>query len=184
VELSLIIITAVGLAMDCFAVSLSAGTCRVKVKTSILLKMAIMFGIFQAGMTFIGWFVGSAFAGIIGAFDHWIAFGLLLAVGGKMILEALKKEEDKTAINYCSNRIILLLSVATSIDALAVGISFSILKAGLVLPVMVIGVVSFLFSIAGGFIGRKTGEMLGDKAELFGGLILVGIGIKILIEHI
>ncbi|MBN2753231.1 MAG: manganese efflux pump [Candidatus Goldbacteria bacterium] len=170
--------------MDCFAVSLSAGTCRVKVKTPILLKMALMFGIFQAGMTLIGWLVGSAFAGIIEAFAHWIAFSLLLAVGGKMIAEALKKEEDKTGLNYCSVRILLLLSVATSIDALAVGVSFSILKAGLALPVIIIGLASFIFSIAGGLIGRKTGEMLGNKAEIFGGIILIGIGIKILIEHL
>jgi len=182
--LMLIMITAVGLAMDCFAVSISAGACTKKAQNTALLKMALMFGIFQSGMTLIGWFAGNSFASVISGFDHWVAFGLLAFVGGKMLVEGIKEDEERKETDFCSTKTILVLSVATSIDALAVGVSFSVLDAGPVLPAAVIGAASFLFSLAGAVIGRKTGQILGNKAEILGGIILIGIGVKILLEHI
>ena len=179
-----LIITAIGLAMDCFAVSLSAGACSKHAALKTALKIAFFFGLFQAVMTFIGWFAGIGFSKYIVNYDHWIAFGLLAAIGAKMLIEALKKDSDEKNINYCSNKVIFVLSIATSIDALAVGITFSMLRSALLLSVLIIGLVSALFALAGNYIGRKAGKYLGRKAEIVGGIILIGIGIKILIEHL
>lgn len=177
-----ILLIAAGLAMDCFAVSLSAGITLRKTALSYKLKVAALFGGFQAGMTLAGWLGGSTFASYIETFDHWIAFCLLAFVGGKMIYEALHEKEEKC--NYCSNRTLVMLAVATSIDALAVGVSFAFLKAPVILSAALIGSMSFLAPIAGISIGEKAGERLGSKAEIAGGIVLIIIGLKILIEHI
>lgn len=177
------LLIAIGLAMDCFAVSISAGSAVKKKSLGLMLKIAFLFGTFQAGMTLIGFYFGLAFETLINDFDHWIAFFLLLFVGGKMVYEAVKNgAEEKT--DYSSNRMLLILSVATSIDALAVGISFAFLDVSCCFSVLMIGLMSFLFSIIGVMIGKNASKLLGNKAEIIGGVILILIGLKILLEHL
>jgi len=180
---------AISLAMDCFCVSLSAGTAVSGENAKrTALKLAVFFGLFQSGMFLAGYGGLASFRVYVEAFDHWIAFILLLLVGGKMVLEFFEKEDDcecghVKVKNYDNIRVLLLLSVATSIDSFAVGISFSTLKTGILIPVIMIGIASFIFTIAGGYLGRKAGEMIGKKAELIGGLVLIAIGVKVLLEH-
>jgi len=179
-EISLI---AVGLAMDCFAVSISAGTTGKNFTRKNLILMALSFGGFQMAMTLLGWLAGTSFKSFISSFDHWIAFGLLAIIGGKMLKEGFEKECECHS-DYTSGRALLVLSFATSIDALAVGVSFSVLKSDMLVPAAMIGAASFLFTMLGGGIGKKVGEMFGKKAEIAGGLVLIGIGIKVLAEHL
>jgi manganese efflux pump family protein len=178
-----IIITAVGLAMDCFAVAVSAGTTGKHFKPKNLLVMALYFGGFQSAMVLAGWSGGSLLVKFISRIDHWVAFGLLVLIGGKMLIEAMEFTEHKKT-DYTDHGVMLLLSIATSIDALAIGVGFSFLKSGLGLPVLCIGTAAFLFTLLGGAIGKRTGELLGKRAEIAGGLILIGMGVKILIEHL
>ncbi|MFZ2455747.1 MAG: manganese efflux pump MntP family protein [Candidatus Altiarchaeia archaeon] len=177
-----VVLIAVGLAMDCFAVSLCKGlaTKEGRVKTALL--MGLSFGFFQAVMPLIGFAAGIYLLDYISGYDHWIAFCLLGAVGSKMLWESFRGE-DKDSCGSVGLRELLILSVATSIDALAVGLSFAFLNMSILFAAMIIGVVSFLFSISGFFLGRKAGERFGGYAEITGGLILVGIGVKILSEH-
>jgi|ERR1035437_3625905 putative Mn2+ efflux pump MntP len=181
-DLITIIIISVGLAMDCFAVSISAGTTGLNFRLKNLVLMALSFGVFQSVMTLMGWLAGSGFKSFIESFDYWIAFGLLAIIGAKMLKEGLKKDSGYKN-DYTSGKVIILLSFATSIDALAAGVSFSVMKSGLLMPVLMIGAVSFAFTILGGAIGKKAGQMFGKRAEIAGGLILIGIGVKILLEH-
>ncbi|HNX10542.1 MAG TPA: manganese efflux pump MntP family protein [bacterium] len=176
-----ILFIAVGLAMDCFAVSLSAGAAMGKLRLAI--KISIFFGVFQAGMFFLGWLAGFGFRHFIQGVDHWIALILLAFVGGKMLYEAIKDKQEKK-INFASNKMIVLLAIATSIDALAVGISFAFLKTDLILPTIIIGLMSFGLAFLGNFIGKKASDIMGRKAEIVGGIILILIGIKIFLEHV
>ena len=179
-----IIFLAVALAMDCFAVSIVSG-----VMTQRDIRMAFLFGFFQAMMPLLGWLGLSYFRSMIEAYDHWIAFGLLVFIGGKMLWESFGPEEEQH-FNPHSLRTQLLLAVATSIDALAIGISFACTGynhlSQLTLPLFIIGVVSFLFSIIGQYLGSRFGKAIARrlKPELFGGVILILIGIKILVSHI
>jgi len=177
-----IIFISIGLAMDCFAVSLSAGTCEKKIRISDTLRIASAFGGFQAGMAILGWAAGSGFLKYIEKIDHWVAFTLLVFIGGKMIFESFKQDEEKKT-DYCSTKALALLGIATSIDSLAVGVSLPMLKYPLVFSFVTIGAASFLFSVAGVYLGRRTGEVFGPKAETAGGVILIIIGGKILLEH-
>jgi putative Mn2+ efflux pump MntP len=174
---------AVGLAMDCFAVSLCKGlaTRRGRAKTSLL--MAFFFGLFQGVMPVIGYAAGIYLLDVISGYDHWIAFGLLGAVGSKMLWESFKGGKDADSCASLGLRELLILSVATSIDALAVGLSFAFLKMPILFAAGIIGSVSFLFSLLGFFLGKKAGERFGGYAEIAGGLILIGIGVKILSGH-
>ncbi len=179
-----IILISLSLAMDCFAVSIAGGATTTKLKVIDALKVGLFFGLFQAVMPLIGWYIGLSFKELIENADHWIAFGLLCAIGIKMIYEALRRRGEKRKINLIRLPSLLVLSVATSIDALAVGISFSLLNVSLYLSVAIIGLFAFVFSISGYFIGNKIGYFLENKVEVIGGVILIGIGIKILIEHL
>jgi putative Mn2+ efflux pump MntP len=180
-----LIFISIGLAMDAFAVSLSEGLALKKINIRHIVKIALIFGLFQAVMPILGWLVGGMFYDKISGYDHWITFGLLGFVGLKMILEARENQKcEKTEKCDISSNIILL-GIATSIDALAVGFSFSLIPGlDIYSSVTVIGVITFLISSAGVYIGNKAGKLLGYKAEYAGGIILVGIGCKILIEHI
>ena len=187
-----IILLAVALAMDCFAVSIVGGVLtRSESGDGALhaLRMATLFGLFQAGMPLVGWIGISFFRAQIEAYDHWLAFGLLAMIGGNMIREAFKPEEEHH-FNPRRLRTQLLLAVATSIDALAVGISFACTGYDrlqqLLLPLTIIGVVSFLFSITGTQLGLRFGRVIARrlKPELVGGIILVVIGLKVLFSHI
>ncbi|MGV8828816.1 MAG: manganese efflux pump MntP [Breznakibacter sp.] len=181
--LSLILIS-IALAMDSFAVSISAGLAMKKVKIRQMGKISLLFALFQGVMPIIGWLAGVYFEPYINRFDHWIAFILLSAIGGKMIWEAIDKQTDAPAINPYCNRTLTTLAFATSIDALAIGLSFSILNYAILVPAFVIGLITFIFSLGGLTLGVKLGNVCGTKIELAGGIILVGIGIKIVIEHL
>ena len=154
----------------------------------IFLTIAFFFGLFQGVMPIIGWFGASHFYHLIEQFDHWIAFGLLFFLGIRMIKESFNKEEENHHFNPKRLLVILTLAVATSIDALAVGISFAFVGMNtwqdILFPIIIIGIVSFLFSILGCFIGVYFGKRINLRAELWAGIILIGIGIKILVEHV
>lgn len=193
-EMSLldILLLAVALAMDCLTVSIVSGVIQFTVYNkplTINLRMAIFFGFFQAMMPLIGWLGVSHFQSYLEAYDHWIAFGLLAFIGGRMIWESVSPEEEQH-FNPRRLQTQLLLAVATSIDALAVGISFACTGytsiSQLTLPLIIIGVVSFLFSLIGYQLGTRFGRSIAHrlKPELLGGVILIGIGVKILAEHL
>jgi putative Mn2+ efflux pump MntP len=173
----------IGLSMDCFAVSLAIGTTT---KTRLVYAatiIALCFGLFQAGMTVIGWVAGVSLLGLISAYDHWVAFILLVIVGGKMILEGVWGDEDEAHIEVIRIVPVLVLSLATSVDALAVGVSFGVLQTTVLVPALIIGIVCFVISFAGVMLGEQLGTILGNKMEIFGGIILVLIGLRILYEH-
>jgi len=182
---------ALGLAMDAFAVSVSNGILLKDIKFRYAFKFGMFFGTFQFIMPIIGWLCAKNFKEAIESFDHWIAFFLLLIIGGKMFLESFgsEKEKIKSNNNILSFYNMIILAVATSIDALAVGVSFAFLGSsenGLDIwsSSAVIGVVAFILSYIGVYLGRKIGEIIQKNAERVGGIILIGIGIKILIEHL
>ncbi|MDD3051729.1 MAG: manganese efflux pump MntP family protein [Candidatus Cloacimonetes bacterium] len=179
-----ILLISLGLAMDAFAVSVSSGVVLTCFRKRYALKIALFFGVFQAVMPLIGWSAGLTFRNYISAVDHWIAFALLSIIGGKMIYESLITCEKEKSCNPENIMVLLMLAVATSIDALAVGISFSCLEVSIITPALIIGIVTFVLSFAGVFIGNKFGSIFENKMELIGGLILIGIGIKILVEHL
>ncbi len=173
---------AIALAMDCFAVSVCKGMAVKKDRAKTAFLMSFLFGTFQAAMSLIGWAAGTSLLDAISVYDHWIAFGLLAAVGGKMVHESLgKKEIDECRIP--SLRELLVLSVATSIDALAVGLSFAFLRMSILSAAAIIGIASFILSLAGFYAGKHAGKRFGGYAEALGGVILVCIGLKILLEH-
>jgi putative Mn2+ efflux pump MntP len=177
------LLVALALAMDSFSVAISNGLATKTFKVGEALKIGAFFGFFQAVMPVIGWFAGTYVLNVISGFDHWIAFGLLAVVGGKMICESVKTESKKL-LESPGTSLLLTLSVATSIDALAVGLGFSFLRISIVLPAMVIGAVAFLLSFLGVYLGGKLGRFLRNRAEILGGLILIAIGIRILVEHL
>ena len=178
------VFVAVGLAMDSFAVSITSGATTKNPRINGALKMAMLFGLFQAGMPIIGWLAGLGAIEFISGVDHWIAFGLLGFIGCRMIYESFKIEPKKEEVNYLSVYVLLMLSVATSIDALAVGLSFAFLRIFIAIPIIVIGIVTFVLSFLGVFAGNRFGNFFGKRIETVGGLILIGIGIKILFEHL
>jgi len=174
---------AIGLSMDCFAVSLAIGTTT---KTRLIFAatiIALFFGAFQAGMAVIGWVAGVSLIGLISAYDHWIAFILLAIVGGKMILEGVRGGDDEAHVEVIRIVPVIVLSVATSIDALAVGVSFGVLQRAVLIPALIIGIICFGISFAGVMLGERLEKYLGNKMEIFGGIILILIGIRILYEH-
>ncbi|MCU0610208.1 MAG: manganese efflux pump MntP family protein [Candidatus Eisenbacteria bacterium] len=179
-----ILLTAVGLAMDAFAVSLSSGLTLRCPNCRNASRIAGAFGCFQAVMPVIGWYIGRGFKPLIEGVDHWVAFGLLGLVGIKMIVDALHPEHERYARDPLDTRVLLVLALATSIDALAVGLSFAMLDGSIVLPVIIIGAVTFGMSFAGVMAGGRFGHLLGRRAEVVGGLILIGIGTRILVEHL
>lgn len=183
-NLSLTILIAIGLAMDAFAVSISSGLCIKRVKNRHAFKIAFSFGAFQAVMPALGWLAGRTLSSLVSSIDHWIAFLLLTIIGGKMIYEAQKEKEDKKMMNPLKPHILLALSVATSIDALAVGITFAFLNVTIITPVAIIGLITFILSFVGVHIGNRMGHFFEKKIEILGGLILIGIGLKILIQHL
>ena len=179
-----IVVIAVGLAMDTFAVSIASGTVSKQIKVSHALRMALFFGGFQLVMPLIGSFMGLALKKYIEGYDHWVAFGLLAAVGGKMIYESFKIKPAGDNPNLSNIFILLILSIATSIDALAVGITLSLITSSIVTAAIIIGLITFALSYFGVFVGQKLGHFFENKIEAIGGLVLIGIGIKIVLEHL
>lgn len=174
---------AAALAMDAFSVSVTDGLVVPGFKITDALKVGLFFGVFQFIMPCIGNFLASFAAAYIEKFDHWIAFGLLAFLGIRMIVEALKNEEEipKNPLKFTT---LFLMAIATSIDALAAGVSLAAVSAPIIFSSAVIGIVAFVFSFAGMFIGRKFGDILGSKAEIIGGIVLILIGTKTLLEHL
>lgn len=180
-----ILIIALGLAMDAFAVAVTTGLVLERLTFRPLFRLSWHFGLFQFLMPVIGWALGLTLQAWIAAYDHWIAFGLLGFVGGKMIYESLHYDHSqRRQTDPTRGWNLMVLSVATSIDALAVGLSLAMLKVSVWFPAVIIGVVAAILTLLGMFLGRRLGERLGHRMELIGGLILIGIGTKILIEHL
>lgn len=179
-----VLFIAFGLAIDAFSVSIASAATTKNLKVNNALKIALFFGSFQAFMPLMGWLAGLSLRDLIAGVDHWIAFALLGLIGCKMIYESAKKEVSRKEFTSLNVYVLLLLSVATSIDALAVGLSLSLLKVFIVTPVIVIGTVTFILSFLGVFVGNRFGRFLKYKIEIMGGLILIAIGVKILIEHL
>lgn len=182
VDLASVLLLAVALSMDCFAVSVGASLTRQLLPWRQILRVALFFGAFQAGMLVAGWLAGRSVVEIIKDFDHWVAFGLLIVIGGRMIWEAREEERPRTDITKLAP--LLVLSVGTSIDALAAGLGLAFLEARLLLAAALIGSVTFGFTIAGFFLGKRFGGYLGRWADLLGGLVLIGIGIRVLVTHL
>lgn len=182
-----IILISIGLAMDAFSVSVSNGIIIEKIKVHNALRIALFFGVFQSLMPLIGWWGGTKLKWIIGPYGPWAAFIILLYIGIKMIIESLKEDVDNEKIckeKSCLNiNVLLVMSVITSIDAFAVGISFAVLKVKILEPVIFIGVITFILSFAGVYIGRVIGHFSEKRIEIIGGIMLILIGFKILIEH-
>jgi putative Mn2+ efflux pump MntP len=186
VDLSSIFAIAVGLAMDAFAVSVASGLGYCTMHISHHLRIALFFGAFQAFMPVIGWLAGLSLRDYIAAYDHWIAFVILSILGARMIYEATVLSKAEKDANILNLMVLIGLSIATSIDALAVGITFAFLNVTIVLPVIIIGVVTFAMSYIGVIIGKRCValEFSTAKIEVLGGLVLIAIGIKILAEHL
>lgn len=182
-------LTALGLSMDACAVSISNGMCYANISKKQIFSTATAFGLFQAFMPVIGYFVGLTFSDIISSLDHWIALILLGFIGGKMIIEAIKELKEPEAC-LCPNnekkltfKTLNLQAIATSIDALAAGIGFAVMKVDILYAALYIGLTTFVCSFIGSHLGKKFGQLFKQKAEIFGGAILIFIGIKIFIEH-
>lgn len=174
---------ALSLAMDCFAVSCSAGALQPNLKTKNILAFAFSFGFFQALMPLLGWLGGEIVVGYLSRFTNWIAFGILAFIGGKMIIEGIRNNDDDSKIDMTRIGTVLLLSVATSIDALAVGFGFSMMQdVRIGLALFLIGIVSFIVSLIGYYLTRHLHKLVkANIAEIIGGLVLVALGVKILL---
>jgi putative Mn2+ efflux pump MntP len=182
-DLLTVILIAVGLAMDAFAVSIAKGITINNHRRKTALIMASFFAAFQMLMPVIGWFAGLGLEELITAIDHWIAFGLLVLIGARMIYDSIKKEDLQREGNLRLHTL-LTLSVATSIDALMVGLSFAFLQTAIVIPILAIGIVTFFLSYLGFHFGTLIGSILGSRIKAIGGVILIAIGAKILLEHL
>lgn len=183
-DLITIIIIAVGLAMDAFAVAIVSGSAYKQLKIKHALRIAVFFGGFQAIMPLIGYLAGLSVKEYVANYDHWIAFALLSAVGAKMIYESFKITHAEENFNPENILVLLILAVATSIDALAIGITLSFLQVSIAIAVVIIGLVTFVLSYLGVLIGTKIGHFFENKIKAVGGLILIGLGAKILFEHL
>ncbi len=175
---------ALALAMDAFAVALGTGAVLARLTGRHLFRLGFHFGLFQAMMPVIGWLAGQTIIQWVSAWDHWIAFSLLALIGGRMIHEACSDEEKAEERDPTKGASLVLLSIATSIDALAVGFSLSVIGVSIWMPALVIGLVAGALTVIGMLLGGRIGERWGPRVEIFGGLVLISIGIKILVEHL
>lgn len=179
-----LVLVAIGLAMDSFTVAICGGLQMQRVQLRMAVRIAFMFGLFQALMPVMGWLVGTRVIAFVAAWDHWVAFGLLAAVGGKMIWEALRGDPECQPVDPRDWRILTALSIATSIDALAVGLSFAVVRQPILTPVLLTGVITFGLSLAGVYLGHRFGSLLHQRAQLAGGALLILIGSRILVTHL
>ena len=182
-EIVTIVLIALALSADCFAVSLSGSICSRTLSFTPILRTAFTFGIFQAIMPVLGWLLGRTFVDIIADYDHWVAFGLLVLIGGRMVWESFRPADSQKQVDISRGMLLIVLAVATSIDALAVGLTFAFLKVDIVIACVVIGVVAFGVTIIGFVLGRKAKTWLGKRAGALGGMLLIIIGIRILLTH-
>lgn len=184
-ELITLILLSIGLSVDSFAVSVSTGVIISEITFRKATRVAFSLAFFQAFMPLIGWFIGTRIELFVVSFDHWLAFGLLAIIGGKMIFESLKTHhEEGKKQNPLELKVLFGISLATSIDALVVGISFGFIKVDLWLATFIIGFTTFVFSMLGILFGKKIGGQFGKKMEIVGGIVLILIGAKILMDHL
>lgn len=180
--MEMLLILAVALAMDSVAVSIAMGSKHKKLLLPKILFIAVIFGVFQGIMPLAGYLIGISFAQYVQAYDHWIAFVLLVGLGAKMLYEAYKNEFDEEVTDL-SNKTLIALAIATSIDAMAVGVTFVFIQTDIFIASGIIALVTFVLCLGAVYIGKKLGSFLESKAEMLGGLILIGLGFKILLEH-
>lgn len=178
------ILIALGLSMDSFAVSICNGLSMKNLKWYDYIRISLIFGFIQFLFPIIGWYLGNSIQNIISIFDHWIAFLLLAYIGGKMIIESFKKNSECEIVRKDDYIKLIIMGIATSIDALVVGLSISLLNSSIMLQALLIGLITFIAVIFGMIFGQRIGEKFQKKSILIGGLILIGIGLKILIEHL
>jgi len=179
-----ILVIALGLAMDAFAVSISSGTKEVTRGFRPTFRLSFHFGLFQFLMPVIGWFLGSEISVYVKSFDHWVTLCLLSFVGVRMIIEGFKPDSNKSEFDPSKGMHMVMLSIATSIDAFAIGLSLAVLQVNIFYPSVIIGVVTGILSVIGIQLGNKLGLRFGRRMEIIGGLVLILIGIKIVIEHL
>jgi len=178
-----LLLIAIGLSFDTFAASVSTGLSISHIRFWQGVRVALILAFFQSLMPLTGWFAGKQVASLISDYDHWIAFGLLGALGLKMIYESFEQESKQESVDPLRFTFLVGIAIATSIDALVVGVSFAFMEMNIFWSVFVIGAVTFLVSMIGMLFGKQAGGWFGKKMEIVGGLILIGIGVKILIEH-
>ena len=184
-DIIIVLPVAFGLSADCFAVAISASISAGEHSTWRMLRTAFAFGFFQAVMPVLGWLAGRTIVDIISGYDHWIAFGLLAFIGGKMLWESFERKEEKSKNTDITRGLLLLTaSLATSIDALAVGLSFAFVDVNILLASLTIGIIAFVVTMVGFPLGRKISKVAGKWAEIIGGIVLIGIGLRILITHL
>jgi putative Mn2+ efflux pump MntP len=183
-DISLILLIALGLAMDVFAVSLGVGTSRYGTAWRCRLRLAYHFGLFQGGMTFLGWLAGTQIANWISSFDHRVAFGLLAFVGIRMLKSGFSSAEESHPVDPSRGMTLILLSLATSLDALAVGLSLAFLEIKILASSLIIGGISLALSLIGTAFGHFLGSRFGKRMEIAGGLLLIAIGVRIIITHL
>jgi putative Mn2+ efflux pump MntP len=182
-DLIVLFLIGIGLSMDCFAVSLAIGTTtRAKLQNAAVIT-ALCFGLFQTVMTLLGEAAGARLADLIADYDHWVVFFLLAVIGIRMVVEGFETGHEEAPVDVTHFFPLMVLSVATSIDALAAGVSFGFMQADTLVPALLIGIVAFLFSFCGVMTGTRLASVLGKKVEILGGLILILMGLKILLEH-
>jgi putative Mn2+ efflux pump MntP len=182
-DLITIFLLAIALGVDAFSVAIGIGAANVKKSWSPVLRLASAFGMFQFIMPIIGWLAGLTIVNIIAGYDHWVAFALLGYIGGKMIWEGFETEKEEEKSDQTKGLPLLLLSIATSIDSLAVGFSFSVLKTPILFSAIIIGIVCSLMTATGMLFGKGLAGIFGKKVSIFGGIVLMAIGVKILIDH-
>ena len=184
-DLIWLLLIAISLSIDCFAVAISISISLKTPSPLQISRVALSFGVFQALMTLIGWLIGQTIVGLIEAYDHWLAFGLLTFIGLRMFREAFRsKGDEKNNVDMTKGLILLGLAIATSIDALAVGLTFSLLEVNIALASSVIGITAVLATIIGFALGKRVGKLFGKRAEAIGGVVLIAIGLRILLTHI
>ncbi len=183
-SLTELILLAIGLSMDASAVSISNSLCIKKINVKHILQMAIMFAVFQGIMPLIGYYAANSFETVIKRFDHWIAFILLVIIGGKMLHEAITADEEQDCSLFALTfKLLIIQAIATSIDALAVGVSLSALNVNILYSVTIISIITFICCTAAILLAKRFGNLLGKRAGIVGGLILLGIGVKIFVQH-
>lgn len=183
-DFATLLIISIGLAMDCFAVSLGVGTSEFKKDIRTYFRLSFHFGLFQGGMAFLGWLAGQTIVNYISSIDHWIAFALLAFVGGRMVREGLDPNHEGCGRDPSRGKMLVVLCVATSIDALAIGLSMAMISVDIVQAVLMIAIASLVLSIIGLRLGNKLSKLFGKRMEVLGGLLLIGIGIRIVVTHL
>jgi len=183
-DLISIFLVALGLSVDSFAASVSSGLAINRIRFTQAVRIAFFLAVFQGGMPYIGWAIGNIFKNSIVEYDHWIAFILLAGLGGKMVYDCLTKEKEENHFNPLKLMVLISISIATSIDALIVGISFALIEINILVSAIIIAIITFLASMIGMLLGKKMGEHVSKKLDLLGGVVLIILGLKILIEHL